>query len=101
MHAVCSVKFIARKQWFICAAKTEGLAHVYSYETQEMQKVNSFRTQEMQKVNSFRADERGPPHMASRSSIPALCDVVVSLRQRDNEAMELGQRMGVHTHIPN
>lgn len=43
MHAVCSVKFIARKQWFICATAVEGDAHVYSYETQEMQKVNSFR----------------------------------------------------------
>jgi coatomer subunit beta' len=57
MHAVCSVKFIARKQWFICATETEGFAHVYSYETEEMQKVNSFRAQEMQKVNSFRADD--------------------------------------------
>lgn len=39
---VCSVKFIARKQWFICATEAEGLVHVYSYETQEMQKVISF-----------------------------------------------------------
>ncbi|XP_037423711.1 uncharacterized protein LOC119288188 isoform X2 [Triticum dicoccoides] len=40
-QSVYSVKFIARKQWFICGT-AEGLIHVYSYE-KGMQKITSFR----------------------------------------------------------
>ncbi|CAL5079917.1 unnamed protein product [Urochloa decumbens] len=41
LGSVFSVKFIARKQWFI-SSSAEGLIHVYSYET-KMQKLKSFR----------------------------------------------------------
>lgn len=49
LTAVYSVKFIARKQWFI-SSSAEGLIHVYSYET-KMQKVKSFRAHDGVKIS--------------------------------------------------
>ena len=75
--AVYSVKFIARKQWFI-SSSAEGLVHVYSYETN------------MQKKRTFKAHS-GPVSLAVHPTHPYVVSSPFSGRGRQQKLWDWDQ----------
>jgi len=74
---VYSVKFIARKQWFI-SSSAEGLVHVYSYETN------------MQKKRTFKAHS-GPVSLAVHPTHPYVVSSPFSGRYRQQKLWDWDQ----------